>query len=1654
MSWIRKQIEGLLRESARRHRLVRGGVVAAVAVALVVTAALVRGVTAAGPGDVPGETVASLGTVLGNGDTQTSDGQAQVPDEEASPSGEEASDEGEADEDSPKEATDTSNDEGVDTSGADALSVSALNAVTTNDVTTNEVTATNSDGNPSKGTLTNAEFQVNATGGGTTTVTGDQTVAAGTRVQFALTFEFSAGTLSSDGNTVTYTLPDGIDVSTSDGSEKDITGATGTAQAGKKLGTFKIENGVVTMTFSNEEEKDLYNEQVTATLTFWGTAENSSLTTQKDYDFEGVGTLHVDPTTPTLQVSKGVTKQKDTSESGRNADLADGEGNRDRHADYTITVSTTTGTAGTVTIDDSMATNTNVSTISYDSNTFTLKKYSSASDTTGTTVSYESSQLSVTTGQNAGFTLSGLDALKAGERYELTYSATVTETDHTANSSATNNVTVRDDGSTASSTGTATASWSNVGDINLTKSGQVLDDVVDESNPKKRRIKYTLLVWSNSGSVTNIQIGDGANDTGSTNIDTSAWNSTDSKNLFFEHDSFHITKYASKADAESGTNGTDADSLRTNLSFGADGIKPSLSLQIAEPLEAGEAYVLTYTAVVDEIDHNAPDTVMNNQAVARIYPGGTEKKTGQQNARVTWHNEIQKTGTFNQTTGNIDWVVTVNRNGGDARGTVMEDTLQQALSSSVRIYQGNTLVKTLDLQSGDHSVATEGYDGDPSTYNTTSGLLHVVLGSWATSTGAYTIRFSTKAPADGTVSNSAAYIKNGTTYGSQGISVGVSRTTEWGLAKAVGTNSGSYDTESGVYRMSWNANVTFPDEDLTPSGSDGVLKLHDTFGQVTNEDGTTNSNYTGAHYAVAKDLYAELTGKSAETTVTLSLHGDTDADGNAKGAYTLTNGVFVRGTGDDQETLSGVTVVLTFYDADGNVIENPSTSDARVYGFDMVLTRIDGGTINGQVLTVTGYHTVVDGSSLPASTTLNVGNSLSSNHTSGSSPSAGSITTLSNPLEKAVRTLDDRSDNSDSEFAGRKKFEADWQGTASGDYDSMSGKQHAAQFRIALNTVDYPDNATVTITDTLPTGMVLATSTNNGLDDVAHPIRLVYGTNIGRPNASYTATDTLRGSTTSGTYLSYATSTVNGQQVVTFTFSLTDSLPKGQYYITYTASFLDDSAWQLAATSQRSYTNTASATIGGKDYTVSSTLNVTREVSPVTKKAYGTTTNDRKASYKIVINPAAEDLNPGSDTVDLTDSLGTFNTAQMNPELDLTSIHLYRYSDTATDNLGAELDTSRYSVQYEHDGGTRRMTVTVPDSTALVLTYTYEYKPGTGGDWGTQVSGSTDYEATVGNTASIGGSSQSAASQSIRRSSAGGSAYTRALYLYKVDKDNYAKTLTGASFSLWRWDADSNAWISVANDIRGGTSSQGTYTPGQVPLDTNGLSQTNTLYMLRESVAPEGYGRTVKYVVVLNNNTTEDDAWTAIAGSSSGTASITKTDADGNAVGSTISCSEVTFIPYQGGSIYVEDEATSVTVTKNWNATDGTALDADSSELPQSITLQLKRTTTGSTDWSDYGEAVTVTAADGWSHSWTDLDKSDGSGNTYIYKVEEVNATGEWKATYLNNDGITTGNITITNTRQYSLPSTGGVPLTVVWVTGGVLAVGAAIVLAVRRLSR
>lgn len=117
--------------------------------------------------------------------------------------------------------------------------------------------------------------------------------------------------------------------------------------------------------------------------------------------------------------------------------------------------------------------------------------------------------------------------------------------------------------------------------------------------------------------------------------------------------------------------------------------------------------------------------------------------------------------------------------------------------------------------------------------------------------------------------------------------------------------------------------------------------------------------------------------------------------------------------------------------------------------------------------------------------------------------------------------------------------------------------------------------------------------------------------------------------------------------------------------------------------------------------------------------------------------------------------------------------------------------------------------------------------------------------------------------------------------------------------------------------------------------------------------------------------------------------------------------------------------------------------------------------TTTDPEGTPYGDPVTITATNDWSHTFTNLPLTgtDESGNTvnYYYYVVETPVTN-YDVSYDNNSGIQSGKITVTNKAtdnpEYVLPETGGGGSEGYTIGGFLLTSGAALWLFCRRKRR
>lgn len=112
-------------------------------------------------------------------------------------------------------------------------------------------------------------------------------------------------------------------------------------------------------------------------------------------------------------------------------------------------------------------------------------------------------------------------------------------------------------------------------------------------------------------------------------------------------------------------------------------------------------------------------------------------------------------------------------------------------------------------------------------------------------------------------------------------------------------------------------------------------------------------------------------------------------------------------------------------------------------------------------------------------------------------------------------------------------------------------------------------------------------------------------------------------------------------------------------------------------------------------------------------------------------------------------------------------------------------------------------------------------------------------------------------------------------------------------------------------------------------------------------------------------------------------------------------------------------EKTSISVEKKWVDND------KAGESHGAVRVTLRRKLESGADYDKgFSETAELSSSNGWTHTWSSLDKTDAGGNQYLYDVVEENVPG-YQATYKNNNGVN-GNtaenpIVIVNTKVLQL---------------------------------
>lgn len=474
----------------------------------------------------------------------------------------------------------------------------------------------------------------------------------------------------------------------------------------------------------------------------------------------------------------------------------------------------------------------------------------------------------------------------------------------------------------------------------------------------------------------------------------------------------------------------------------------------------------------------------------------------------------------------------------------------------------------------------------------------------------------------------------------------------------------------------------------------------------------------------------------------------------------------------------------------------------------------------------------------------------------------------------------------------------------------------------------------------------------------------------------------------------------------------------------YEVSFKNDSRWKDLLTSDIAYTNEAKW--GSETAAIKTTVH--KDIAPLIKTGKqlkdknGNWTNN--VTYTVIINPSAQ-------------KLGTTGTLKLKDKAEIIrgnsfyghNVRLYHYERDKDVSSLTQVEEGLYHIDDPEPD--YWLCMTVPDKTALLLQYDIEFDPG------------SYTQPKLSNTVHLEGIAQGTAEDVNFKTNDSSVQITRGqLVIHKMDAET-SKFLPDAEFTIDRYNKNSGAF---ENFMPGTTGAN-----GELTFSITSAEQTlspNVLYRLTETKAPTNYNldSTPKYLFFYEKGADPKEAFKTALGDTP----ITDN-------GQTVTVDDVTFgCSTNTTQLTVRNTYNRLTVKKYWlSAADGRPL-AEADIPVKSIQVELYRYTEGETAQ----DAVLMNTQylnkdNGWSFTWSgenQIPAAGINGKKYCYLVKEV-ATGNWVTEITNNNGIQTGKIFITNKvySGYVLPSTGGMGTVPFAAVGGMLTVGAALLLAKRK---
>lgn len=801
------------------------------------------------------------------------------------------------------------------------------------------------------------------------------------------------------------------------------------------------------------------------------------------------------------------------------------------------------------------------------------------------------------------------------------------------------------------------------------------------------------------------------------------------------------------------------------------------------------------------------------------------------------------------------------------------------------------------------------------------------------------------------------------------------------------TNTAQIETKSKhIFTASATKNIGQGDWTLSKelsSSSKGLAKWNISAANAAGESSFTlvetlqdAVNESGQTQLNTHYAYAAELEKALEEGLTLTLHdGSTMTYAQAKADRVVTVTYYSGANG------TGGTVTAN----------DPST---RVQSFTIQINKADGNPVRR--VEVKDLPTHEDQSNVPTGEKWTYKNSVS---VQGSSQRAEAEDTYHSykSFEKRV------SANSDQDESGYQSGDQTYQ------YSKLDGKN--LHYQLVVQT-SADDRDKITVTDTLPENVGFKVDNVKIALDEGDFVK-ISGKNVDWATAEYDKTT---------------------RKLTIKISNYNKSGKEHRIRIQYKVSVSDDPRWKNPSVGKLIYTNTA--TWGERTETTTTT--VTRKVEQVKKTGWQDPGNDRKLHYRVVINPAGDDLSAAKDhapTIELWDNISTTNGAIATGDVNSVKLYFYDYDETVGVTTGKEVPRNMYRILEADKNGWLHMEI--PNMAAMILVYDCNVKDG---------SAAASYQ--VSNTVTLSNGSKSSDSGITYQVKADATATTAQFVLRK--KDSYSGvSLKGAEFTIYQYDKAIEGWTKWAGN---GTGTLTTDENGQASLavldsETASCLKPDVLYKLVETKAPTDYqlDATPHYLLFRKNASAENEqqAFAKATGQADGTTTLT--------VGTeTVDLNRNVQVGSDAGTTTAEysNVYSNLTVSKLW-------LDQDTKKPVEpavdSIHIKVWQYTDNDKDRTLFAEADLTAPAWTWSESGDKLPLKDKNGNAYHYLVEET-TTGNWNV-YIDNNGVQTGNITVQNYvyTGYELPSTGGMGTAPFGVLGGALAAAAALLLVRKR---